>query len=47
MNLIIWLAPNVWVFTAQLVEQWIADAEVKEMNPAEFEISFQELLKLR
>ena len=35
MNSINWPAPNVWVFIAQLVEHWSANAEAKGSNPVE------------
>ena len=33
MNLIYWSAPNTWVFIAQLVEHYSANAEAMGSNP--------------
>ena len=40
MNSINWLAPNIWVFIAQLVEHCSANAEAMGSNPVEALIFF-------
>ena len=50
MNSTNWSAPNVWVFMAQLVEHWSANAEAMGSNPVEDPKFFQvnlSLLKLQ
>ena len=50
MNSTNWPAPNVWVFVAQLVEHWSANAKAMGSNPVEvpkfFRVNLQ-LLKLQ
>ena len=41
MNSTNWSAPNVWVFMAQLVEHWSANAEAMGSNPVEDPKFFQ------
>ena len=40
MNSTNWLAPNIWVFIAQLVEHCSTNAEAMNLNPVEAPITF-------